>query len=125
MLCQLVRRRDVSENWTWVLYVRLWDGHPWLGCTRQLQRIADCWVRRSPAKARLLEVMCGVTVLPSWVMVVVDNPQTQLSADYIREPDQYWYREDLPKRDRKHYRLAVTYMESLCSQLCETLNSPP
>lgn len=60
-----------------------------------------------------------------WVHAVVHELQIRVNADYIRAPEQYWYREDVPQRDRKHYRLAVTYMESLCVHLCETLNSSP
>lgn len=105
--------------------MRLWAGHPWLDRKRQLQRTMDGWVRRAP-EVRLLSLSRrGVDVDGLWVHAVVEDPQIRMNADYIREPEQYWYRETLPQRDRKHYRLAVTYMESLCDYLCETLNSSP
>ena len=105
--------------------MRLWAGHTWLGRERQLQRTVDCWVRRAPEISLLSMSDRVVDVGGLWVHAVVYEPQIRMNADYIRAPEQYWYKEDLPKRDRKHYRLAVTYMESMGCHLCEILNSSP
>lgn len=125
LLCQLIRACDERQVWSWSLWVRLWDAHPWLVRERQLQRAVDGWSRRALEIKPLSSPRHATSVEGRWVLVEMENPQVRLNADYIREPERYWYKEETPTRDRKHYKLAATYMESLSGYLCSTLNEIP
>lgn len=60
-----------------------------------------------------------------WITIWSPNPRVAIRHSLVRQPDRYWYQGSVPKRDKKHYRLAKTYMETLCCTLCDVMRYPP
>lgn len=121
LLCQVGRS---TIDTAWIAHIRLWPTHPWIPHEDRLDKLTRSWLRQA-VQVRPLCDCDDIAVLDKWVAMRSTNPRVPIRSSLVKPPDQYWYQAALPKRDKKHYRLAKTYMESLCCSLCDFLCYTP
>jgi len=121
LLCQVRRNTNASA---WFIDIRLWGSHPWLPHEQKLEQQSRRW-SIAAVPFRLLCDVDEVVIFDTWCVVRSPNPRVQVRDSCVKQPDLYWYQVAAPKRDKKHYRLAKTYMETLCCTLCDVMRYPP
>lgn len=121
LLCQVLRG---PERMAWYAYIRLGDLHPWLPHECRLERRVRIWADTAVLR-RDYGDFDEVTAVSHSMMIRSSNPRVAIRDSRAVQPDCYWYQATVPKRNRKHYRLALRYMESLCCSMCSLLCYPP
>lgn len=108
LLCQISRGATVEASWA--AHIRLWEANQWLEREDRLERLARCWAAQAVSIRPYCEVEDVTAVVP-WIIIRSPNPRAAIRHSLVRQPDQYWYQGSVPKRDKKHYRLAKTFMK--------------
>jgi len=121
LLCQISRGATVEASWA--AHIRLWEANQWLEREDRLEKRARCWAVQAVPIRPYCEVEDVIAMIP-WITIWSPNPRVAIRHSLVRQPD-HWYQVAAPKRDKKHYRLAKTYMETLCCTLCDVMQYPP